>query len=96
MADDISAHPGASGLPGSGAMLTRRQALRAGALAGAVVWTAPAVQALTMSPAAADSTSVPRRSNPKPPNPPPNNPPTGGPRPPVTPDPAKGKPFGGD
>ena len=46
-------------------MISRRQALRAGALAGTVVWTAPVVQVLTMSPAAADSTSAPRGSKPK-------------------------------
>ena len=65
MTDDFTARTGATrpAQPGSG--LTRRQALRAGALAGAVVWTAPVVQALTMSPAAADSTSAPRSNKPK-------------------------------
>lgn len=66
MTDDISAHPGALGPSDPGRTLTRRQALRAGALAGAVVWTAPVVQVLTMSPAAAESTSAPKSKPPKP------------------------------
>src|SRR5829696_5810366 len=40
--------------------ITRRQALRQGALIGtAVVWSTPLVQAVTISPAAAQSTSPP-------------------------------------
>ena len=96
MTDDLTARTRATTPLQPGHGLTRRQALRAGALAGAVVWTAPVVQALTMSPAAADTTSAPRSSKPKHPEHPehpdhPDHPDT--PRPPF---PGTGNAYGRD
>jgi hypothetical protein len=67
--------------------LTRRQALKRGAVVGAAaVWTVPAIQAVSLTSAHADSPSAPPPHNPPPHNPPANPPPTGHtPKPPTHP-----------